>query len=59
LREEVTHDISQLCGEEKAILTLTFTEEEVWETIYQMEHNKAPGSDGFPTEFYQKKLGGH
>ena len=21
--------------------------------IFQMEHNKAPGPDGFPTEFYQ------
>ena len=23
------------------------------EAIFQMEHNKAPGPDGFPAEFYQ------
>jgi hypothetical protein len=26
---------------------------EVREAIFQIEHNKAPGSDGFPAEFYQ------
>jgi hypothetical protein len=25
----------------------------VHEAISQMEHNKAPGSDSFPVEFYQ------
>jgi hypothetical protein len=27
--------------------------EEVHDAIFQMEHNKSPGSDGFPAEFYQ------
>jgi hypothetical protein len=30
-----------------------FSEKEVREAIFQMKHNKAPGSDGFPAEFYQ------
>ena len=30
-----------------------FTEAEVREAIFQMEHNKAPGPDGFLAEFYQ------
>jgi hypothetical protein len=38
---------------ENDILASIFTEQEVKATIFQMEHNKAPGSDGFPVEFYQ------
>jgi hypothetical protein len=30
-----------------------FSEKEVREAIFQMKHNKAPGPDGFPAEFYQ------
>ena len=26
--------------------------EEVKKAVFQMEHNKAPGPDGFPAEFY-------
>jgi hypothetical protein len=40
-------------SEENDILTSIFTEKEVKAAIFQMEHNKAPGPDGFPTEFYQ------
>jgi hypothetical protein len=46
MREEVTHDITQLSEAEKTILTSPFTEEEVFEAISNMEHNKAPGPDG-------------
>jgi hypothetical protein len=35
------------------MLTAYFTEEEVFEAISQMEHNKAPGPDEFPAEFYK------
>ena len=35
------------------MLVEKFTEEEVKNAIFQMEHNKAPGPDGFPPEFYQ------
>jgi hypothetical protein len=34
-------------------LTQQFTEEEIKEAIGQIEHNKAPGPDGFPVAFYQ------
>jgi len=36
-----------------------FTEKEIKEVIFQMEHNKAPGPDEFPAEFYQFFLGHH
>jgi mannosylglycoprotein endo-beta-mannosidase len=50
----VVHDISQISSNENDILTTPFTEEEVFEAISQMEHNKTPGPDGFLAEFYQK-----
>lgn len=46
-------DIPQLTPEENNLLTTAFTEEEVSEAISQIEHNKAPGPDGFLAEFYQ------
>lgn len=30
-----------------------FTEEEVWEVVKQLPSGKAPGPDGFTTEFFQ------
>jgi hypothetical protein len=39
--------------EENGLLTAPNSEEEVKKAVFQMEHNKAPGPDGFPTEFYQ------
>ena len=53
LREELVADIPQLSVEENNILIADFTEKEVFEAISQMKHNKAPGPDGFPAEFYQ------
>jgi hypothetical protein len=46
-------DIPQLSQEENALLVADFSEKEVWEAVSQMKHNKAPGPDGFPAEFYQ------
>jgi mannosylglycoprotein endo-beta-mannosidase len=46
-------DIPQVTSEESAILTAPYLEEEVRKEVFLMEHNKAPGPDGFPTEFYQ------
>jgi hypothetical protein len=37
----------------KNILTAENSKEEVRKAIFQIEHNKAPGPDGFPAEFYQ------
>jgi hypothetical protein len=56
MREEVTHDISQLSEGENNIITPPFSKEELLEIICQMEHNKALRPNGFPAEFY---LGHH
>jgi hypothetical protein len=52
--ENRVDDITQLSEEENVLLTANFTEEEVFQAITQMEHNKSPGPDGFPAEFYQR-----
>jgi hypothetical protein len=46
-------DIPQVSEVENDILTSLFIETEVKEAIFQMEHNKTPGPDGFPAKFYQ------
>jgi hypothetical protein len=51
--EDRIEDIPQLSSEEKELLSADFTELEVMEAIIEMKKNKAPGPDGFPTEFYQ------
>ena len=53
LDESQTEDIPQVSDLENEFLTEPFTHEEVRAAIFQMEHNKAPGPDGFPLEFYQ------
>uniref|UniRef100_A0A8R7RBS2 Reverse transcriptase domain-containing protein n=1 Tax=Triticum urartu TaxID=4572 RepID=A0A8R7RBS2_TRIUA len=53
LDENRTDDIPQVTTEENDFLTAPFSEEEVRAAVFQMEHNKAPGPDGFPAEFYQ------
>lgn len=51
--ESRTDDIPQVCDEENSLLTAPYSEEEVIKAVFLMEHNKAPGPDGFPSEFYQ------
>jgi mannosylglycoprotein endo-beta-mannosidase len=51
--ESRTDDMPQVTIEENNLLTALYTEEEVKKVVFQMEHNKAPGPDGFPGEFYQ------
>jgi hypothetical protein len=53
LLEDHTLDFPQVSPEENDILISPFTESEVRDPVFQMEHNKAPGLDGFPVEFYQ------
>jgi hypothetical protein len=53
LDEIQTDDIPQVSMEENGLVTAPYSEDEVKKAIYQMEHNKAPGPDGFPAEFYQ------
>jgi hypothetical protein len=51
--ETLRYDIPQVSEEENQVLTAPFSEEEIKMTIYDMEHNKASGPDGFLVEFYQ------
>jgi hypothetical protein len=53
LGESIIHDIPQVSDSENEILTANFTMDEVKKAVFNMEHNKAPGPDGFPAEFYQ------
>ena len=53
LDESRIADIPQVSDEENNLLTAPYSEEEVRKAVFQMEHNKAPGPDGFPAEFYQ------
>jgi len=53
LMEAQNLDIPQVSPEENDILISPFTESEVRDAVFQMEHNKAPGPDGFSAEFYQ------
>jgi hypothetical protein len=39
--------------EENRVLVENFLEAEVKHALFQMEHNKSPGPDGFSAEFYQ------
>jgi hypothetical protein len=45
-------DITQISAEDNEKLIAQFCEKEVKDAIFQMKHNKAPGLDGFPVEFY-------
>ena len=51
--ENRREDIPQVTDDESESLIAMFTQEESRTAIFQMEHNKAPGPDGFPAEFYQ------
>jgi mannosylglycoprotein endo-beta-mannosidase len=51
--ESRTEDIPQVSIEENDLLTAAYTEDKVRKAIFLMEHNKAPGPDGFPAEFYR------
>jgi hypothetical protein len=53
LDETRVDDIPQVSPQENALLSAPYSEEEIRKAVFQMEHNKAPGPDGFPAEFYQ------
>ena len=53
LDESITNDIPQVSQLENEFLVDQFSETEVRNAVFQMNHNKAPGPDGFPPEFYQ------
>jgi hypothetical protein len=47
-------DIPHVPQEEITLLTAPYSEDEVKKVVFQMEHNKTPGLDGFLAEFYPK-----
>ena len=49
--ETLRYDIPQVSEEENEMLTAPFSEE-VKMVVFNIEHNKAPGPDGFPVDFY-------
>ena len=51
--ETLRYDIPQVSEEENQVLMAPFSEDEVKMAIFDMEHNRSPGPDGFPAEFYQ------
>ena len=51
--ETLRHDIPQVSEEENAALMAPFSDKEVKMAVFDMEHNKAPGPNGFSAEFYQ------
>jgi hypothetical protein len=53
LDESRVDDITQVSEDENNLLIRPFAEEEVRAYVFQMEHNKAPGLNGFSAEFYQ------
>ena len=53
LQEERREDIPQISHLENEILCALFSEQEVKKAVFEMEHNKALGLDGFLAEFYQ------
>jgi hypothetical protein len=53
LDEDKRDGIVQISPDENEKLIAVITEQEVKEAVFQMKHNKAPGPDGFPAEFYQ------
>ena len=46
-------DIPQVSPLENTFLVAPFTEKEIRDAIFDMDHNKASGPDGFPAELYQ------
>jgi hypothetical protein len=51
--ERCRDDIPQVTDEENRVLVDNFLEAEVKHALFQMEHNKSSGPDGFLAEFYQ------
>jgi hypothetical protein len=51
--ETRTNDIPQVSMKENTLFTTEYSKEDIRKAVFQMEHNKAPGPDGFPLEFYQ------
>jgi hypothetical protein len=53
LYESQIDDIPQVSELENEMVVQPFSEEEVQKIVFQMDHNKTSGPDGFPVELYQ------
>ena len=53
LRPDTWADEEKLSADDNADLCHEFTETEVKEALFSMAHNRAPGPDNIPVEFYQ------
>jgi hypothetical protein len=53
MNESMRDGIPQITSIENDMLAGEFSKKEVRKAIFQMKHDKAPGPDGFPAEFYQ------
>jgi len=53
LDEHLVQDIPQVSNLENEYLIEELSKSEIRSAVFLMEHNKAPGPDGFPSEFYQ------
>jgi hypothetical protein len=53
LRDDTWGENEKLSEEDRINLDRSFSEQEIYDTICQMEKNKAAGPDGIPVEFYQ------
>jgi hypothetical protein len=46
--------MNKLSDEDRALLTVPFSIEEIKKVVFGLKHNSAPGPDGFPAEFFQE-----
>jgi hypothetical protein len=56
LDESIIDNITQVSEVKNNMLVKPFSEEEVHDIVFPMEHNKAPGQDEFSTGFYKSCL---
>lgn len=47
-------NLPQLSNSHQEALLNPFSSEEIQQTFFELPHNKSPGMDGFPAEFFQR-----
>ena len=48
--------MNRLSDEDRALLTVPFSIEEIKKVVFSLKRNSAPGPNGFPAEFFQDFL---
>ena len=46
--------MNRLSDDDRTLLTVPFSIEEIKKVVFGLKHNSAPGPDGFPAEFFQE-----